>query len=158
MYIRYKLPRDLFLPSSGKQRPCGDGKAASFNKFLPDKRNKASTSLTDENAVRPAPEIARHGREHLRRDRDRGTSPSGRASSLALTTPLQDMTFDPVTQLYHYPCPCGDQFEIALADLQDGEEIAVCPSCSLMIRVIFDEGDLPGAEDGGAAQMVAVAG
>lgn len=51
---------------------------------------------------------------------------------------IEDMTFDPNLQIYHYPCPCGDRFEIALADLQDGQDIAVCPSCSLMIRVIFD--------------------
>ena len=51
---------------------------------------------------------------------------------------IEDMTFDPTLQIYHYPCPCGDRFEIAIADLRDGEEIAVCPSCSLMIRVIFD--------------------
>lgn len=52
---------------------------------------------------------------------------------------IEDMTFDPNQQIYHYPCPCGDRFEIAIDDLRDGEEIAVCPSCSLMIRVIFDE-------------------
>lgn len=51
---------------------------------------------------------------------------------------IEDMTFDPAMQIYHYPCPCGDRFEIAIADLRDGEEIAVCPSCSLMIKVIFD--------------------
>ncbi|KAH8428267.1 CSL family zinc fnger-containing protein [Aspergillus melleus] len=51
---------------------------------------------------------------------------------------IEDMTFDPAIQIYHYPCPCGDRFEIAIDDLRDGEEIAVCPSCSLMIRVIFD--------------------
>jgi diphthamide biosynthesis protein 3 len=51
---------------------------------------------------------------------------------------IEDMTFDPSLQIYHYPCPCGDRFEIAIADLRDGEDIAVCPSCSLMIRVIFD--------------------
>lgn len=51
---------------------------------------------------------------------------------------IEDMTFDPNIQIYHYPCPCGDRFEIAIDDLRDGEEIAVCPSCSLMIRVIFD--------------------
>ena len=51
---------------------------------------------------------------------------------------IEDMTFDPALQIYHYPCPCGDRFEIAIADLRDGEEIAVCPSCSLMIKVIFD--------------------
>ncbi len=52
---------------------------------------------------------------------------------------IEDMTFDETLRLYHYPCPCGDRFEIALADLQDREtDIAVCPSCSLMIRVIYD--------------------
>lgn len=52
---------------------------------------------------------------------------------------IEDMTYDSKLEIYHYPCPCGDKFEIALTDLRDGEEIAVCPSCSLMIRVIFDK-------------------
>ncbi|KAK4213615.1 hypothetical protein V8F33_001924 [Rhypophila sp. PSN 637] len=56
---------------------------------------------------------------------------------------IEDMTFDETLQIYHYPCPCGDKFEISLADLRDKEDIAVCPSCSLMIRVIFDVNDLP---------------
>ncbi|TLD10162.1 hypothetical protein PgNI_05572 [Pyricularia grisea] len=52
---------------------------------------------------------------------------------------IEDMTYDETLQIYHYPCPCGDRFEIALADLQDSEtDIAVCPSCSLMIRVIYE--------------------
>jgi diphthamide biosynthesis protein 3 len=51
---------------------------------------------------------------------------------------LEDLTFDVDRQLFHYPCPCGDRFEIAVDDLRDGQDIAVCPSCSLMIRVIFD--------------------
>lgn len=51
---------------------------------------------------------------------------------------IEDMTFDEAMQIYHYPCPCGDRFEIALADLRDAADIAVCPSCSLMIRVIFE--------------------
>lgn len=61
---------------------------------------------------------------------------------------IQDMTFDSTLQIYHFPCPCGDRFEIGIDDLRDGEEIAVCPSCSLMIRVIFDVEDLP-KPDGG---------
>ncbi len=48
------------------------------------------------------------------------------------------MTYDPALEIYHYPCPCGDRFEIAIADLRENEDIAVCPSCSLMIRVIFE--------------------
>ncbi|KAL5001960.1 Diphthamide biosynthesis protein 3 [Aspergillus recurvatus] len=59
---------------------------------------------------------------------------------------IEDMTFDPNLQIYHYPCPCGDRFEIAIDDLRYGEEIAVCPSCSLMIKVIFDQSDLPKEE------------
>lgn len=52
---------------------------------------------------------------------------------------IEDMTYDETLQTYHYPCPCGDRFEIALLDLQDeSNDIAVCPSCSLMIRVIYE--------------------
>lgn len=55
---------------------------------------------------------------------------------------IEDMTFDPVTQLFTYPCPCGDRFQVFIDDLQDGEDVAVCPSCSLMIQVIFEPEDL----------------
>lgn len=52
---------------------------------------------------------------------------------------IEDMDYDEALQTYFYPCPCGDRFQIALADLQDEEtDIAVCPSCSLMIRVIYE--------------------
>lgn len=70
----------------------------------------------------------------------------------------QDMTYDPTLEIYTYPCPCGDKFEIGIADLRDGEEIAVCPSCSLMIRVIFEVDDLPkpeGDAQGQPQQVVA---
>ncbi|KAG5520173.1 hypothetical protein PMAC_001250 [Pneumocystis sp. 'macacae'] len=52
---------------------------------------------------------------------------------------IEDFTFDAELQIYHYPCPCGDRFEISLDDLREGEEIAYCPSCSLMVRVIYDQ-------------------
>ncbi|KAG9518354.1 hypothetical protein KCV07_g5697, partial [Aureobasidium melanogenum] len=48
---------------------------------------------------------------------------------------IEDMTYDPVTQLYTYPCPCGDRFEINIEDLRDGEEIAVCPSSLVTLPV-----------------------
>ena len=51
---------------------------------------------------------------------------------------IEDMTYDKILEMYHYPCPCGDRFEIGIADLRDGEDVAVCPSCSLMIKVIFE--------------------
>ncbi|KAK3386588.1 diphthamide biosynthesis protein 3 [Podospora didyma] len=37
---------------------------------------------------------------------------------------IEDMTYDPTLQIYHYPCPCGDRFEIALDDLRDEADIA----------------------------------
>ena len=45
-------------------------------------------------------------------------------------------------QIFQYPCPCGDRFAISLYDMQEGEDIAVCPSCSLMVKVIFEPEDL----------------
>jgi diphthamide biosynthesis protein 3 len=51
---------------------------------------------------------------------------------------IEDMEFDEENNLYYYPCPCGDRFEITKEELSDGEEIARCPSCSLIIRVIYD--------------------
>lgn len=51
---------------------------------------------------------------------------------------IEDMTFDEALQIYHYPCPCGDRFEVSIDDLREEQDIAVCPSCSLMIRVIYD--------------------
>jgi len=60
---------------------------------------------------------------------------------------IEDMTWDSALQLYHYPCPCGDRFEISIDDLREQEtDIAVCPSCSLQIRVIYEVEDLPKPE------------
>ncbi|KAF2199611.1 zf-CSL-domain-containing protein [Delitschia confertaspora ATCC 74209] len=69
---------------------------------------------------------------------------------------IEDMEFDETLQIFTYPCPCGDRFEISLGDLRDGEDIGVCPSCSLMIRVIFEPENLP-AEKTDSAQPVPVA-
>ncbi|KAK0389787.1 hypothetical protein NLU13_3360 [Sarocladium strictum] len=69
---------------------------------------------------------------------------------------IEDMTFDESLQMYHYPCPCGDRFQIMLDDLRDEEDIAVCPSCSLMIRVIFDLDDLPKPPPSSGAAKVSV--
>ena len=51
---------------------------------------------------------------------------------------IEDMVWDEGGQVYHYPCPCGDRFEISKKQLAAYEDIATCPSCSLIIRVIFD--------------------
>ncbi|TFY79522.1 hypothetical protein EWM64_g4491 [Hericium alpestre] len=51
---------------------------------------------------------------------------------------IEDMAWDEEKRVYHYPCPCGDRFEISRGQLADYEDIATCPSCSLVIRVIYD--------------------
>ena len=51
---------------------------------------------------------------------------------------IEDFAWDGEHNVFHYPCPCGDRFEITKAQLRDGEEIATCPSCSLIVRVIYD--------------------
>lgn len=70
---------------------------------------------------------------------------------------IEDCFYDETLQIYHHPCPCGDRFEISIYDMRDGEDIARCPSCSLMIRVIFDQSDLPKEKDDepGAAEAIA---
>lgn len=60
---------------------------------------------------------------------------------------IEDMIYDENTLTYSYPCPCGDRFSIHLEELWEGEDIANCPSCTLRIRVIFEEADLPSLPD-----------
>ncbi|CAM9332562.1 unnamed protein product [Ectocarpus sp. 12 AP-2014] len=56
---------------------------------------------------------------------------------------LDEMMYNDSEQMYYYECPCGDKFEISLEDLYDGEDIAPCPSCTLQIKVLFEESELP---------------
>ena len=56
---------------------------------------------------------------------------------------FEDLDYNPQTQIYTYPCPCGDKFTISLEALWDWEDIATCPSCTLRIEIIYDEEDLP---------------
>lgn len=52
---------------------------------------------------------------------------------------IEDFEYDESDEIYYYPCPCGDQFQISKEQLIAGEEEATCPSCSLMIKVIYDK-------------------
>ncbi|GJJ14189.1 hypothetical protein Clacol_008451 [Clathrus columnatus] len=60
---------------------------------------------------------------------------------------IEDMTWDEEKRVYHYPCPCGDRFEISRQQLKEYEDIATCPSCSLVIRVVYDPLDYQDDED-----------
>jgi len=52
---------------------------------------------------------------------------------------IDDLDFDPDDNTFYYPCPCGDKFRISAKQLQAGIVIATCPSCSLQIKIVFDE-------------------
>lgn len=54
---------------------------------------------------------------------------------------IEDFDYNEEEEIYYYPCPCGDKFQISKGELRDGDEIAHCPSCSLIIRVIYDQED-----------------
>ncbi|CAE6508068.1 unnamed protein product [Rhizoctonia solani] len=59
---------------------------------------------------------------------------------------IEDMVWDEEKAVFHYPCPCGDRFEISRQQLANYEDIATCPSCSLIIRVIYDPLDFEDEE------------
>jgi diphthamide biosynthesis protein 3 len=60
---------------------------------------------------------------------------------------IEDMEFNEETGTYFYPCPCGDMFQITLEELTEGCDIAKCPSCSLVLRVIYNIEDFQNLEE-----------
>jgi len=60
---------------------------------------------------------------------------------------IEDFEFDEDEETYYYPCPCGDRFAITLEELQFGEEVATCPSCSLIVKVIYNPEDFESEEE-----------
>lgn len=70
---------------------------------------------------------------------------------------IEDMDYDEESETYYYPCPCGDRFFITKDDLMDGEDIATCPSCSLRLRVIYDEDEFDDSDDDENAAGVTIA-
>lgn len=51
---------------------------------------------------------------------------------------IEDMDWDEAKGVFHFPCPCGDRFEISRTQLANYEDVATCPGCSLIIRVVYD--------------------
>ncbi|XP_075985041.1 diphthamide biosynthesis 3 [Anticarsia gemmatalis] len=51
---------------------------------------------------------------------------------------IEDFEYEEDEEMYYYPCPCGDRFQISKEELMAGEEVATCPSCSLVVKVIYD--------------------
>ncbi|KAN0004212.1 hypothetical protein ACTFIZ_010361 [Dictyostelium cf. discoideum] len=79
-------------------------------------------------------------------------TPDGKPKIIAYTTKLdstsfydeidiEDMDFNEDERIFYYPCPCGDRFRITEEEILQGEEIAICPSCSLLLKVIYSPED-----------------
>ncbi|CAD7093426.1 unnamed protein product [Hermetia illucens] len=60
---------------------------------------------------------------------------------------IEDFEYDEEEEMYYYPCPCGDRFQISKEELIAGEETATCPSCSLIVKVIYDPDMFQAEED-----------
>jgi len=67
---------------------------------------------------------------------------------------IEDFEYDEEEETYYYPCPCGDRFAITKEELECGEEVATCPSCSLIVKVIYDPEDFLGEEVVSTVQAV----
>ena len=55
---------------------------------------------------------------------------------------LEDMEWNAELGAFTYQCPCGDLFQITPEELRAGEEVGHCPSCSLVITVVYDPDEL----------------
>lgn len=63
------------------------------------------------------------------------------------TVPLSEMDYSDSDKIYTYPCRCGDDFVASDIDVLLKFEYASCSSCSLCLRVLYQEDNiLPGAD------------
>ncbi|CDW84349.1 diphthamide biosynthesis protein 3 [Stylonychia lemnae] len=68
---------------------------------------------------------------------------------------IDDMDFEEDQGKFFYPCPCGDKFQITIKEIIGGLDIATCPSCSLQIKIIYDDDYLKDfIKERGLEQMV----
>lgn len=67
------------------------------------------------------------------REKDMSTDDSGLVFHDEIE--LEDFEWDEESESWTYPCPCGDRFMITPDELEAGEEVATCPSCSLIVKV-----------------------
>ena len=55
---------------------------------------------------------------------------------------LEDMDWNAELGAFTFQCPCGDLFQITPEELMAGEEVGHCPSCSLVITVVYEPDEL----------------
>ena len=72
---------------------------------------------------------------------------------------IEDFDFNEENGTYYYSCPCGDLFQITIEELAEGNDIARCPSCSLILKVIYNIEDFQslGEEEDDFDQQQAIA-
>uniref|UniRef100_A0A8D2KHN2 Diphthamide biosynthesis protein 3 n=1 Tax=Urocitellus parryii TaxID=9999 RepID=A0A8D2KHN2_UROPR len=51
---------------------------------------------------------------------------------------IEGFQYDEDSKTYFYPCPCGNNFSITKEDMENGQDVATCSGCSLIIKVIYD--------------------
>ncbi|XP_076978491.1 diphthamide biosynthesis protein 3-like [Tamandua tetradactyla] len=52
---------------------------------------------------------------------------------------IEDFQYDKGLETYFHPSPRGDIFAITKEGLKNGKGVAMCPGCSLVIKVIYDK-------------------
>uniref|UniRef100_A0A8C3VGI6 Diphthamide biosynthesis protein 3 n=1 Tax=Catagonus wagneri TaxID=51154 RepID=A0A8C3VGI6_9CETA len=52
---------------------------------------------------------------------------------------ITDLEYDQALEMYFYLCESGDNFIPMKEELENEEDIAMCPGCSLIIKVIDDQ-------------------
>lgn len=52
---------------------------------------------------------------------------------------LDNMTFDSTQAHYKSPCRCGGWYMVSENDLEGGVELVCCSTCSLSIRILYQE-------------------
>ena len=57
---------------------------------------------------------------------------------LVYQIPLTEFDYDENEEIYSFSCRCGDCCKIEYEDLLDGVQILSCNSCSLLLKVIYD--------------------
>lgn len=59
------------------------------------------------------------------------------------TVDLDDMTFDPTKGCYQLPCRCSGWYVVSEDDLEEGVELVCCSTCSLSIKILYQELEQP---------------
>merc|ERR1711865_83707 len=54
---------------------------------------------------------------------------------------IDEMDFDEAEGVYTMMCPCGDLFAITEEELAMGQQAAYCLSCTLVLKVLYDQAD-----------------